>query len=136
MITGSTKDRDFLPELIFKATKSSGSGGQNVNKVNTRVELKFKIFSSQILTEEEKIILSEKLSKKINSEGELIIVSQKERSQLKNKIDAIQKFYKIIEKALFVKPKRKRTKPSKSSVEKRLSEKKIHSEKKSYRKKV
>ena len=130
------KNRNFSNEFIFSATRSSGAGGQNVNKVNTRVELRFNIRLSDLLTDEEKNILFEKLANKINSSGELIIVSQKERSQLKNKENTIEKFYILLEKALKKKSLRKATKPSKSAVEKRLTEKKNNSEKKSLRRKI
>lgn len=130
------KNRNFSNEFIFSATRSSGAGGQNVNKVNTRVELRFNIGLSDLLTDEEKNILFEKLANKIKSSGELIIVSQKERSQLKNKENTIEKFYILLEKALKKKSLRKATKPSKSAVEKRLTEKKNNSEKKSLRRKI
>jgi len=128
------KDRDFSAELIFKTSRSSGAGGQNVNKVNTKVELRFNILTSQILTNEEKEILYLKFATKINNNGELIIVSQTDRSQLKNKENAIKKFYALIQKGLKPAKKRKPTKPSVASKEKRLEGKRIKSEKKLLRK--
>ena len=128
--------RDFSDEFIFKATRSSGPGGQNVNKVNSRIELRFNIFNSNVLTESEKQILLIKLSHKLTLDGELIIVSQSQRSQVQNKEKALEKFYKIIENALKVKTPRKKSKPSPKAIEKRLSEKKQLSEKKNLRKKV
>jgi ribosome-associated protein len=127
-------DRDFGNELHFSASRSSGPGGQNVNKVNTKVELRFHIASSSLLSDEEKALLMEKLVKKINSEGELILVSQTERSQLKNKEKVIEKFYSLLIRALTQRKKRKPTKPSQASKEERLETKRKQSEKKERRK--
>ena len=127
-------DRDFGSELHFSASRSSGPGGQNVNKVNTKVELRFQIASSLLLSDEEKTILLEKLAKKINSEGELILVSQTERSQMKNKEKVIEKFYSLLTRALTPRKKRKPTKPSQASKEERLEEKRKQAEKKERRK--
>ena len=129
------KGRDFSPEFIFSASCSSGAGGQNVNKVNTKVELRFSITNSQLFTLEEKETLLLKLVNKINNDGELIIVSQTERSQFKNKEKTIEKFYALIEKALTPRKKRKPTKPSAAAKAKRLEAKRIKSEKKVSRKK-
>jgi len=126
--------RDFMPEFIFKTSRSSGAGGQNVNKVNTKVELRFNISTSQILTDKEKEILLEKLANKISNEGDLIIVSQTDRSQLKNKEKTIEKFYALIQKTLTPRKRRKPTKPSAASKRRRLDDKRIKSEKKSLRK--
>ncbi len=126
---------NFEREILFNPSRSSGPGGQHINKVSTKIELRFHIPNSELLTEEEKAILLQKLKNKINKEGELIIVSQEERSQLKNKEKALEKFYEIIEKALTPPKKRKPTKPTQASKEKRLEEKKLVSEKKSQRKK-
>ncbi len=123
------------PELQFSSSRSSGPGGQHVNKVNTKIELRFHIPSSELLSEEEKSILLQKLKNKINKEGELIIVSQEDRSQLKNKEIAIQKFINLLIDTLTPKKKRKATKPSKASIQKRLVSKKMISEKKIQRKK-
>jgi ribosome-associated protein len=127
-------DRDFINELHFTASRSSGPGGQNVNKVNTRVELRFHVASSLLLLEEEKALLLEKLSKKINSEGELILVSQTERSQLKNKKKVIERFYAMLTRALTLRKKRKATRPSQASKEERLETKRKQAEKKERRK--
>jgi ribosome-associated protein len=128
--------KDLHDEFIFNASRSSGAGGQNVNKVNTKVELRFNIAQSQILSVEEKEILLQKLANKLTETGYLIIVSQTERSQLKNKEKSIAKFYALIEKALTPRKKRKPTKPTKASKAKRLDSKRIISEKKNSRKNI
>jgi ribosome-associated protein len=128
--------RDFYTEFKFSATRSSGPGGQNVNKVSSKVELRFSVLDSELLTSEEKMLLLGKLQNKINKEGELVIVSQTERSQLANKEKAIEKFYSLLKKALTPIKKRKPTKPSKRSVEKRLEGKRLKSEKKTIRKNI
>ena len=129
------KDRDFSPEFVFTTSRSSGPGGQHVNKVSTRVELRFNLTQSQLLAETVKEIIHTKLAAKINSEGEIILVSQSERSQLMNKEKVIEKFYLLIIKALTPVKKRKPTKPSQAAIEKRLEEKRIIAEKKERRKK-
>jgi ribosome-associated protein len=130
------RDRGFLNEFIFQASRSGGPGGQNVNKVSTKVELRFHIASSILLNEEEKKIIADKLFNKINNPGELILVSQTERSQLKNKEKVIEKFYILIIKALTPKKKRLKTKPTKASVEKRLESKRVQATVKANRKDV
>lgn len=129
-------ERDFSGELTFSASKSGGPGGQNVNKVNTKVELRFNIRNSSILNEEEKQLIADKLSNKINLNGELILVAQSERSQLKNKEKVTERFYLLLNKALTPKKARLRTSPTKVSKEKRLERKRIQSMIKETRKKV
>jgi ribosome-associated protein len=128
-------DRDFSSELDFTTSRSSGPGGQNVNKVNTKVTLRFDIDASQQLNEQEKDTLKEKLANKISNDAVLIIASEATRSQLKNKEEAISKFYGLLKKTFQVRKKRKPTKPKKSAIEKRLKEKQKQSEKKQYRQK-
>jgi len=136
MLTIPFEHRDFSSEFEFSTSRSSGPGGQNVNKVSTKVELRFKIVDSLLLSDEEKQVVLIKLANKINKDGELILVSQSERSQLANKEKVIEKFYLLINKALTPQKKRKATKPSRQSKEKRLDIKKGISEKKTLRKRI
>ena len=129
------ENRDFSSEFVFITSRSGGAGGQNVNKVNTKAELRFDIEKSQLLSETEKLTLKEKLKNKITNEGILQIVSQEERSQLKNKELCIEKFYELIIKALTKKKVRRKAELPQSLIEERLKEKKIKSQKKDLRKK-
>jgi len=129
------KDRDFEREFEFITSRSSGAGGQHVNKTETKVDLRFNVNSSELLTDEEKLLIKQRLAHKINKDGILQIVTQKERSQVRNKNICINKFYELVEKALIKSKKRKKTKPSFSSILKRLERKKHRSEKKERRKK-
>lgn len=122
-------------EIQFSASRSSGAGGQNVNKVNSKVTLKFGIRASTILSEEEKTVLLHKLSTRLTSEGVLILSAQESRSQLQNKETVVEKFDALMKKAFEKKKTRKSTKPSKSVVAKRIQKKKQHSEKKKWRQK-
>ncbi len=127
------KDRDFEREFEFITSRSSGAGGQHVNKTESKVELRFNVDASELLTDEEKLLIKQKLAHKINNDGILQIVSQKERSQVRNKKNCVAKFYELIEKTLKKTKKRKKTKPSLKSILKRLEKKKQHSEKKDRR---
>ncbi|MEI7725456.1 MAG: alternative ribosome rescue aminoacyl-tRNA hydrolase ArfB [Bacteroidota bacterium] len=128
------KDRDFTGELHFSASRSSGPGGQHVNKVSTKMELRFHVLSSVLLSEDEKALIAEKLASRINAAGELLLVSQSERSQLQNKEKVTEKFYLLLTRALTPRKKRKATRPSKASKEERLELKRQQSEKKERRK--
>lgn len=125
----------LLNECWYKAVTSGGKGGQNVNKVATKIELYFDVNASQILSEDEKQLLLKKLSGKLNDEGILRVTSSEERTQYKNKKLAGEKFSTLIFKALTVRKKRKKTKPTDASVEERIKNKKIQSEKKKLRSK-
>lgn len=122
-------------ELDFNASRSSGPGGQNVNKVNSKISLKFDIVRSQILSEEEKMTILKVLSSHLTKDGILILSSQEKRSQLENKQTVLRKFESLMLKAFEKKKVRKASKPSKAAVQKRITGKKIRGEKKQWRKK-
>lgn len=126
--------KNFTTELTYKTSRSSGAGGQNVNKVETSVTVMWKVEESQFFNEEEKKLIQSKLKNRINLEGTLQLTVSESRTQLKNKKAATEKILEIVNKSL-IKPKpRKATKPSKSQIEKRMKQKKQHSEKKENRK--
>jgi ribosome-associated protein len=126
--------RDLSSEVVFKASRSTGPGGQNVNKVNTKVELRFDVLQSKILLDEEKQRILQKLKNRINKEGVLVLASDQSRSQLKNKILVLELFHELIRQALIVKKKRKSIKISLAAKKKRLESKQRQSEKKVLRK--
>ncbi|HEX2394351.1 MAG TPA: alternative ribosome rescue aminoacyl-tRNA hydrolase ArfB [Bacteroidales bacterium] len=128
--------RNFENELRFSASRSSGPGGQNVNKVSTRVELRFDVGASMWLNDNEKALVFARLASKISKEGMLIIVSQSERSQYANREKAIERFHAAIRKAITPVRKRILSKPTAASKLKRLEKKKIISRKKELRKPV
>ncbi len=123
-------------ELTFSTSRSSGPGGQNVNKVNSKVTLKWDISQSPSLTDELKSHLLKKLASRITTEGILMIVAQENRSQIQNKEEVVVKLEKLLIKAFQEKKPRKSTKPSKSSVQNRIEKKKKNSEKKQWRQKI
>lgn len=127
------KRERLLREIKFHTSRSSGPGGQNVNKVSTKVELLFKVNESELFDDKEKYLINTKLRNRINFEGVLRVEVQQTRSQLKNKEIAIEHFYELLEQSLVVPKKRKPTKPSKQAKLRRLQSKKMNSEKKARR---
>ena len=136
MTLTETLAQDFTPEFQFQASRSGGAGGQNVNKVSTKVELRFNVLISNLLDDSQKALVQERLKNQINSEGELIIVSQEERTQLRNKNTVIKKFRELLKKVLFIPKKRLKVKPTIAMIAKRLDSKKKLSEKKANRGKI
>ena len=129
-------DKDkIISELTFKAIRSSGAGGQNVNKVSSKVVLTFDVANSFALSDEEKELALKKLKSKLTLEGILILTCDEDRSQLKNKSIITKRFIEIIEKSLLVPKPRKATKIPRSVVEKRLKDKSTTAEIKQNRKK-
>lgn len=124
-----------IAELNFKAVRSSGAGGQNVNKVSSKVVLTFDLKTSQALSEIEKQILELKLASRLNADSVLILNCDENRSQLKNKEIVIKRFLDIIKNGLVVPKARKATKIPKAVIRKRIKDKKAASEIKKSRRK-
>lgn len=120
-------------ELIFTSSRSSGPGGQNVNKVNSKVTLRWHVRDSALLVEEERELIMKKLATHLTTDGVLLLSAQDKRSQLQNKEEVLLKLTALLKQAFAKKKKRKATKPSKSSVQARLDKKKKHSDKKKWR---
>jgi ribosome-associated protein len=129
------KTNELLTELHFKAVRSSGAGGQNVNKVSSKVVLAFDLNASKVLSEDQKKLLAHKLSNRLTSENILLLNCDEDRSQLKNKTIVVKRFLALIEQSLVVPKKRKSTKIPRSAVEKRIKAKRNLSEIKQNRRK-
>lgn len=116
---------DLLKEISFRTSRSGGKGGQNVNKVSSKVELNINIRSSALFTEDQRSVLLEKLANRINSEGVLQIITEEERSQLHNKQRSLEKLQVLLKNALHQPEPRKATKPRRSAIERRLKAKQL-----------
>nr|WP_315143986.1 alternative ribosome rescue aminoacyl-tRNA hydrolase ArfB [uncultured Flavobacterium sp.] len=125
----------IISELQYKAVRSSGAGGQNVNKVSSKVVLTFDLNASNALTEEEKERIKLKLASRLTSENILILNCDEDRSQLKNKSIVTKRFLELIKNALVIQKIRKATKIPKSVIRKRIKDKKNVSEIKQNRRK-
>jgi ribosome-associated protein len=124
----------ILSEVKYKAVRSSGAGGQNVNKVSSKVVLTFDLQNSQALSDEEKRLLETNLQNRLTADLILILNCDEDRSQLKNKEIVTKRFLDIIKKALYVPKERKATKIPKAAIRKRIKDKKNISEVKKNRK--
>lgn len=120
----------FTNEVYYKTSRSGGAGGQHVNKVSTKVELLFNVNESNILSDQQKKLINDRLKNRIDQNGVLHLTCSTTRSQSKNKLLVYEQFIKLIKAALKKQKKRKPTKPSKKAVEKRLEEKKKLAKKK------
>lgn len=126
----------FWSELQVQTSRSSGPGGQNVNKVESRVELRFDVANSLLLSDEQKQRILEKIGGQLTAEGLLVVTAQEDRSQLRNKELALQKLHATLVKALHRPKPRKATKPSAGAVRRRLESKKKQGDKKANRGRV
>lgn len=128
-------EESIIQELRFKAVRSSGAGGQNVNKVSSKVELIFDLETSGALSEKEKIRLYKKLDNRLTKDNILLLQCDTNRSQHKNKEAVTDRFLELLKEALKVPKKRRKTRPSRAAIEKRLKAKSKKSSKKENRKK-
>ena len=129
------RKEQLIKALKITAVRSSGAGGQHVNKVSSKIVLRFDLLKTTVFNTDEKALLRANLKNKLSAEDMLIISSQATRSQHKNKEIAIEKLIDMLTVALKVKPKRKASKPSRKSVIKRLEKKAKHALKKANRRK-
>lgn len=132
-LTTQQKDQ-LIHEFTFATSRSQGAGGQNVNKVETKVELNWTPQDSAVFNLDEKVLLCAAIENKMSKEGVVILTSQKTRSQLKNKEDVISRFFNLLEQILTPKKSRKVTKPTLNSKVSRLESKKKKSMVKQLRK--
>lgn len=128
-------NQDLFSELHFKAIRSSGAGGQNVNKVSSKVVLSFDVVNSQFISEEEKVRIISKLQSRLTKDNVLILSCDEDRSQFKNKDIVTKRFFELLYKSLQIEKKRISTKVPKSVIKKRLKDKKFLSETKKNRQK-
>jgi ribosome-associated protein len=128
--------RQLLAEVRYQFARSGGAGGQNVNKVATKAELRFDVRNSALLTDEERAVLEAKLAAKLTTDGELVLTHQTERTQLANKEKVTAKFLRLIDNAFMPTKPRRVTRPSKAAVAERITEKKRKGDIKANRRKV
>lgn len=128
------QEEALIKELQFKAVRSSGPGGQHVNKTSSAVQVSLDISASEILSDSQKARISTKLKNRISTEGILTLSCSESRSQHRNKAIGVERLLNLIEKALRVSKPRKKTRPSRSSIEKRIKSKKNNAMKKANRK--
>jgi len=134
MKLSQSQKEQLLSEVTFSASRSGGPGGQNVNKVSTKVELRIDVNDSETFTETQKQRLLSKLKNRITVSDQLILTSSTERTQWRNREKVTQKFFELLEKALTPPKKRIKTKPTKASKLKRIENKKKQGQKKQFRK--
>lgn len=126
----------FLPEITYQTSRASGPGGQNVNKVESRVELRWNLPTSQVLSDVQKQLILEKLANQLTATGDLLVVAQDDRSQLRNKEIALSRFHELLQKSLRRPKPRRATRPSAGAVRQRLEGKKRQSDKKANRRRL
>lgn len=125
----------ILTEAEYKAVRSSGAGGQNVNKVSSKVVLTFTLATSEALSDEEKALIAQKLATRLNAQGQLVLQCDEDRSQLRNKTIVKRRLISLLEQALTVQAERKPTKVPRGVIKKRIENKRRASEKKQFRRK-
>lgn len=128
------RNRGLESEMEFQASRSGGPGGQHANKVSSKVELRFDVGNSELLNADEKQRIRKYLAHKLTKSDEILLESREARSQHRNKQMAMERFFSMVEWALKSRKKRKKTKPTKASIERRLKKKKAIKEKKQNRK--